>query len=160
MPEAREVRSLRGGQDRMTILRSALTTWYVRPAVGDEPEDLLVPEYWKHQVAEKKIKDGDEIQAVREDTAWECTYMVLSVDQSPHPKWMRLAIKKAGHDGVIRYDQGAKRASETETHYVKFIPSVKWTVRRKSDNEMAKQGIPNKPEAIAWMHDHCSQLAA
>ncbi len=159
--EPRIVRPMMGGEDRMMLQRSRMTIWSAKAVAGTEAQDLLDPEYWKHQAFEKKIKVRDIIEAYCEDDSWDCSYIVRSVDTSQHPKWLKLEIRVAGKDGVIRYGQGVTTLpSETETHFVKFIPSVKWVVKRKSDGEMEKKNIPNKPEAIIWMHSHYAQLAA
>ena len=151
----RHVRAI--SEDRITFSRSVRNEWIVTVPAGTLPEDLSVPEYWKHVVQAKRFKAGDDIIARCEDRTWRATYEIRDVG----PQHATLAILKPDSDGVCRFGKIADLSLETGTHYVKFINNVyKHGVRRKSDDELVEKNFENAELAAAWMHEHIKKIAA
>lgn len=151
----RHVRAI--SEDRITFSRSVRNEWIVTVPAGTLPEDLSVPEYWKHVVQAKRFKAGDDIIARCEDRTWRATYEIRDVG----PQHATLAILKPDSDGVCRFGKIVDLAKDTDTHYVEWINiGTKHVVKRKSDGEIIEKGFKTSEAATAWMHEHVMKIAA
>ena len=151
----RHVRAI--SEDRINFSRSVRNEWIVRVPAGTLPEDLLLPEYWKHVVQAKRFKAGDDIIARCEDRSWRANYEIRDVG----PLHATLAILKPDSDGVCWFGKIADLPLETDTHYVEWINIGNLhAVKRKSDKEIIEKGFRTAEAAAVWMHKHCAAIAA
>lgn len=125
--------------------------------VGICPEDLLQPGFWKHAVGAGLLRRHDHIEAVAVDDSWYAEFLILYIGRNA-AKLLMIKPDSAGVTWMI--DEGLK--TETETHYVKFVPNDKtrWGVYRKSDKDNVKVGFTSKEEAVEWMEKNLRNIAA
>ncbi len=124
---------------------------------GTLPEDLLSPEYWKHIVAETRMKRRDIIRVCCKDGTWEAEYVVVHTG----PLHAKLRLRKPGSDGVDWIERETGLSSNVKSHEVVNGGEVQgWIVRRLSDNEAVKSGFESEDQAIVWMHQNSRLIAA
>lgn len=154
MPKTPEASRHVGHLSRNRILpeTAARKRWCITPPAGSLPEDLCLPEYWKHVVAEIGVKPNDLVDATCEDGTWYATYLVLHVGPL-HAKLQLLTDYS-----LVKVTDLAKKS---ETHEVKWKgPAHKYVVRRLSDGETVKHGFVSEAAAAAWMAQNATAIAA
>ncbi len=130
---------------------SARTAYWITAPVGVLPDDLCKPEFWKHIVSDMRLKRHDGVKAVCVDDSWYAEYLVLHV--GAQSATLKLLKQWSLTDETL--------VLKTATHEVKWIsPSVRYGVRRLSDNETIRDGFETKDIAAAWMHQNLKDEAA
>ena len=123
---------------------------FVRPIycatipIGTLPEDLLKPEYWAHVATH--LRPWARIEARAEDGTWFAEYIVLSVDRT----WAR--VRMLGKYNLTSQDVALSQAEKiTQSGFeVKWRgPNCKWSVVRKADAEVMKEGMDREEADIA-----------
>lgn len=140
-PKERKVESL-----TITNLKEAE---FVRPVYcatiprGTEPEDLLKPEYWAHVATH--LRPWARIEARAEDGTWFAEYIVLSVDRT----WAR--VKMLGKHNLTNRDVALSKAEQISNSgfEVKWRGGAKWSVVRKVDGAVMKEGMERDEADIA-----------
>lgn len=126
--------------------------------VGTLPEDLCLPDFWKHAVGGRLLRRHDHIEAICVDDSWRAEYLVLHVG----PNSAKLMLLNPDSKGVTwMIDEALKL--ETDSHYVKFIGpnnAYRYGVFRRSDDEDIKHGFTTAEEAADWMNANLTNLAA
>lgn len=136
---------------------SAYVTRYFTPPTGTMPGDLLEPAYWKHIVAELKLKRQDVIRVCCKDGSWEATYVVVHTG----PLHAKLRIHRPGADGIDWIERETELPAATSSHEIVDGGEVRgWIVRRLSDKETIKEGFETEDQAIIWMHENSKLIAA
>ena len=150
MPKTRHVGTLNRGL--IMPAKAARNFWCVTPVEGAKALDLCQPEYWKHVVMEVGLQPNDRVEATCQDGSWWAEYLVIHT--GPHSAKLQLLRE-------VSLEEVTDDELETETHFVKWIsPSNKYGVRRKSDNEIMKDGFLTKSLASIWMLQNLSKIAA
>lgn len=151
MPEDRQVPALHLAH--ILPETAARRSYWVTVPVGTRPDDLCKPEYWKHVVADMKMRPNDCLKAISADGSWYAEYLVRSIGT------MAANVKKLHAWSLV--DESL--STETESHYVKFIgpnSATRYGVFRKSDDEEIKRGFQTPEEATEWMNEHLRPVAA
>lgn len=139
--ELRESRPAKLKEHRMDLAEYKRNVFQVVPDAGALPEDLLEPEYWTHVA--RKLKPGDIIEAISEDSTWEAEYRVLYSDRSQAKMSLRWSTKL---EKVNPEDMSDGR------HHVEYKGAVdKWCVISKKNNQTVRGGFVQSSEAILWM---------
>jgi hypothetical protein len=135
---------------RFELAEQCRTVYFVKPEMGTTVNDMLAPEYWTHVAS--KLKSLDRIEAVAEDGSWFADFIVL------HGGAVSAKVVLLHRVQLETVDPAAM---ETETHEVKWRgPVVKWSVVRKSDGLVLKDGFPSKADAAEHMARHIRAMAA
>jgi CubicO group peptidase (beta-lactamase class C family) len=100
---------------------------------GTLPEDLLKPEYWAH--VSNEFKAWGRIEARAEDGTWFGEYLITEVGRT-WAKVFQLSLHK-----LSTHDVSLSQASPS-LYEVKWRgPNAKWSVVRKSDSSVMKDGM-------------------
>lgn len=120
---------------------AAMQFWWVVPYAGTKREDLLHPSFWRHVA--RKLKSPAIIHSMPQDGAWFARHLVLYADQN-QAKVAELEFKQLENVSEI----------QTSDYVAGWIaPSVKFGVRRKSDNTIMKSGFPSLADAEKYMNE-------
>jgi hypothetical protein len=122
---------------------------FVRPVycatipIGTLPEDLLKPEYWAHVATH--LRPWARIEARAEDGTWFAEYIVLSVDRT----WAR--VRMLGKYNLTNNDVSLSQAEKvTQSGFeVKWRGAAKWSVIRKADSAVLKEGMDREEADLA-----------
>lgn len=130
-------------QDRMGKGDFAFTLYDMRPKAGTAFADVLNPEYWKHVA--RQIRTGDEFRVVPDDQAW---YARLYVT---HATLNEVFVSEIEHRPLHSEEPSGSASDEYE---VKFRGRAKWSVLRKSDGAVIKDGFDRRGDADAHLLEH------
>ena len=115
---------------------------------GTKPEDLLKPEYWAHVSAE--FKAWGRIEARAEDGTWFAEYLITEVGRN----WAKVKLLSK-HDLTTRdvsMTESEKYSNPDLPYEVKWRGQAKWSVVRKSDKAVMKDGM-EKVEAETCLQE-------
>lgn len=118
----------------------SLNTWYAEVDSATSLKDLLQPEYWSHVA--RKYAEKDRIEVWKKDLSMCWDLVVVGVGKN----YLHVA-KVAEH----KVDMGS--GDEFDGLDIKLRGPKKWSVIRKSDNEVLIEGL-SKVEAEEWARDH------
>lgn len=105
---------------------------------GTKPEDLLKPEYWAHVCSE--FKAWGRVEARAEDGTWFAEYLITEVGRT----WANMAMLSVKYLTTKDVAQSQAEASQTTAalpYEVRWRGAAKWSVIRKSDNAVMKDGM-------------------
>lgn len=144
------------GRENLAPLDYASTRYDARIPVGVSKDDILRPEFWAHHA--KDLRPFDEIRARAVDGSWVSYLMVLDCSRT----WAR--VMQMSHFNLTTSDVSLTQSSENEVaamvaaHEVRYRGAAKFSVIRKSDEALIKEGIASKIEAQAWLEDHARKM--
>lgn len=127
---------------------SFLTTHYVATASeGAEPEDLMNPAYWAHIAA--TLKPWDRIDVRANDGSWWAQLLVLEASRS----WAR--VHCLGIHNLTTADVAQTLAEQMQLPYEVAYkgPHNKWSVIRRSDNQVVHDQEETSEGAVTWMRE-------
>jgi hypothetical protein len=120
---------------------------FVRPVycatipIGTLPDDLLKPEYWAHVATH--LRPWARIEARAEDGTWFADLLVLSVDRT----WAR--VRMLGRYNLTSQDVALTQSEQITGFEVKWRGAAKWSVIRKADSAVLKEGMDREEADIA-----------
>jgi len=132
---------------------SARRRWCVTAPSGATPEDLCIPEYWKHIARECGLRDNDIVTATCLDGSWYCEYIVLHVGPV-HAKLQPIM------EPVVLIDLSEAVDKSDTFKAVWKGPAARWCVQRISDGELTKTKFQTKEQAVVWINTQAKALAA
>jgi hypothetical protein len=119
---------------------------------GVTMEDVVKPDFWAHVAP--KLRPYDEIRLCTDDGMFYARLLVLSVGRN----WAKVFTLEV-HELTTK-DVDMSQAEAFDGYEVKYRgPHCKFSVVRKSDSEVVKEGLGTKSEAHAWLADHVKQTA-
>lgn len=136
--------------DRIKDAEYARRFHRVNLPAGLTVEDLSPPEFWGH--VSGKFTRGDILEVFAEDNSFYAELLVLDCSRL-HAKVEVLLHKKIG----------AAKAKTGKPEDADFTfefkgPQRKWTVIRKKDKEIAKDGFADAAAAAAWLEANRDDL--
>lgn len=112
-------------------------------------EDIQKPSYWAHVA--RILQPMARIEVIPDDMSWYAEVMVVATDRAS----ARVAVLRH-----VDLDAGEAEAIP-ETHEVKYHGAhKKWSVIRKEDRSVVKDGLQTKEEAIRYLRDHIRTIGA
>lgn len=130
---------------RFTSAEHVRNTWQVMAEPGMAPEDLLDPNAWGN-VAEQ-LKPFDLIAAHADDSTWWAEYLVTDVGRLH----ARVHLLRKADWGRAPASEAVTRQDEYD---VKHRGIRKWSVLRKADNAVLRDGYATREEAEAYLVSH------
>lgn len=123
-------------------------TYAVTSDYGVTKEDILTPSYWAHVA--QKLRARDIIRVLAEDGAFYAELLVTAADKT----WAKVVITN-----FIDFNTEGKLTSEQvelvgKDYEVRFVPTKKWCVIRKSDRAMVVESLHSKDDANSWLSIH------
>ena len=137
------------------LFEHASTRFDAKIQQGVKPEDLTAPAFWAHQA--QKLRPLDEIRAHAEDGTWVADLLVLDCSRT----WAKVKVLAVHHLGTA--DVSLSQSSEAEVkafieaHQVSFRQQHKWSVVRKADRAVVKEGLEQKDDATTWLDKHARE---
>lgn len=113
-------------------------------------EDLRKPEFWVHVAV--KLQNTDLIEVVPKDESWFALLIVRSASRI-HAKCEILLSKNFGAQ-----PEKAKKKEDPKFKIEHKGNDKRWTVIRKADKAIAKDGFNTEEEAAAWLEDNRNDL--
>lgn len=144
------------GRENLAPLDYASTRYDARIPTGVSKDDVLRPEFWAHHA--KDLRPFDEIRARAVDGSWVSYLMVLDCSRT----WAR--VMQMNHYNLTSSDIAMTQSSEQEVaamiaaHEVRYRGAAKFSVIRKSDEALIKDGIASKAEAQTWLENHARTM--
>ncbi|MDT2024553.1 hypothetical protein [Methylocella sp. CPCC 101449] len=116
--------------NRASFAEHKQLTYFVVPEAGTSEEDILDPVYWSHMA--RQLSQFSEIRVFFEDRPLRVDLMVTSSG----PAFANVIV-------LHRYDlSGAKADGDYSKYEAKYRgPHSKWTVMRKADGKVMKEGL-------------------
>lgn len=164
MPEA--IREPRLGATSFDVADFKRTYYVGNVEHGITPEDVLAEAFWAYHSA--KLKPWDRIELRADDGTWFGEYLVLDCSRTWAKVFPLRVVMLTTTD--ISQTQAAKanrKVEKTEPksvagkpgdYEVKFRgPVHKWSVVRKSDDEVISDSHPTKEMAEKWLTDKTPQ---
>ena len=130
--------------DRLKKGDFAFTAYDVRPQAGTALKDVLRPDYWKHVA--RTVRLGDEFRIVPDDQLW---YARLYVTHA--------TVNEVFVSVIAHGELGATIDPEklhTDDYEVKHRGRAGWSVLRKKDGAVIKDGFARREDAAAHMVEH------
>lgn len=112
-------------------------------------EDVLKPEYFVHVAS--KLHNTDIIEVIPENESWFATLIVRACSRI-HAKCEVLNYKSFG--------AAAAPVAEGPFLIQHKGTKAKWSIIRRSDKELIKDGFASKEEATKWVDDNGTDLLA
>lgn len=110
------------------------------------PEDLLRQDYWAHIAQE--LTPRARIEAWANDGSWMAEYVVLDTGRN----WAKLHLL-AKHQ-LSKLDPAQAEAEAASPYSIEHRgPHAKWSVLRKSDNEVVHEGSETREGAATWLRE-------
>jgi hypothetical protein len=134
-------------EDRFKLATYGHNEWSVDLPADTAYEDVFKPEFWAHNA--KKVRPQDKIVVRREDGTLYAELFVRACGP--------LFVKA---DEIIKVEFGKQAATDSDKLKVKWIGRNSYTVVRKTDNQVLRDGFQTPEDAAAWMHNHNQQMAA
>jgi hypothetical protein len=133
---------------RHQVAAYAHNRWAATLEFGVALEEALKPEFWAHVA--KRFKPGDIVEVRADDGSFYADLYVRAV-----------GAVFAKVEVLFAKELGAGLAADTDKLDVKWNVGKRcFSVVRKSDNSVVREGFQIKEDAIAWMNDHNKQMAA
>lgn len=129
----------------LKLAEAKRTLYRVNAEAGDVPEDMLKPEWWKHEA--HRLRTHDRIEVVGYDGRWFAEVIVLEVGKGG------IGGARVGFIvGPVDLSDVEKTGQPVPEYDVQWAgPSDKWRVFRKSDKEIVKTGFDSKEAGLAWI---------
>jgi hypothetical protein len=109
-------------------------------------EAVLDPQYYAHLAP--KLRMYDEIRVTTDEGAYYARLLVLAVGQT----WAK--VRKLEFFDLMESESAAP-ADPMNPYYVKFRgPVLKWSMLRRADNAVIREGMETRGEAERYMGDH------
>lgn len=143
-------------QKRQVHASNVVATEYARnsflvvPEYGTKLEEMFREEYWA--MASHMLKCTDHIEVMAEDGSWYAEFIVLNSRQG----WVKVGLinhKEFGGEAVEPVNMDAYTV-------VWRGPKRKWSIERKSDNQIMKENFEDKTDAMAWIVGNKRAIAA
>lgn len=134
--------------DRAEVMRNE---WRATIKEGVKPTQLLEPSFWAHIAS--RLTVADKIEAVSEDMAWLCDYVV--VDKGDN--WARVVMK--GEPLKMRISEAEVDLPPGYTAEWKG-PLLRWCVTRQSDSKRIAEKLADKSTAHMWVRNHLHTIKA
>jgi hypothetical protein len=107
----------------------------VNPPEGTPFEELLRPDYWSNVAF--TITPGAHIEVVPDDSTYWAELLVRDVS----PLSVRVAVLRH-----VKFDE-LEPLGQASDYATKFIPSLRWTVTRLSDNHRVAENLQTREDA-------------
>lgn len=128
-------------ESQFTSAEFSRNLWTVTPEPGTAFETVLKPEYWAHVA--KKLRRGDRIEVLSEDNSYFAELIVLSAA----PLWAKVAVLRN-----VELATAPKAEASQDDFEIKHRGKMKWSVLRKSDKAILKEGLDTREQAEAWLN--------
>lgn len=135
-------------QERFKLAEFARVIYQAEPELGVTPEDMLSPEYWAHVA--QQLQPGCRIEAIAEDNSWFAEFLVIRAERT----WARVALLRKVVLGEGDTIEEIEDDEEGDVLIKWRGRHSKWSVVRKSDKEVLKEGMSQKQEAKAWLDEY------
>jgi hypothetical protein len=123
------------------------TDWVTKPEQGTSIEEMKNPEYWANVARDLKVLDRIEVRPA--DATWWAELLVRAVG----PFTTKVHVLR-----VVVFDQTKGESAAAPTVPAGYAITHRgkngWTVIRKSDNAILKEGIDTQPAAHSWLDAH------
>jgi hypothetical protein len=127
------------------------TVWHARAEPGMTPESLCDPAAWANVA--RHMKPFDRIEVAAHDGRWLAEYLVWDAA----PLWVKAELMHVG----VRPGEESEPAVETNAEYDLALRGKHlWSVVRKADREVVKDGFRTKAEARGFADELSKKLAA
>jgi hypothetical protein len=144
--------------------------WVITCEYGTEIKDLIRPEFYC-DIA-NQINKNDTIRAIFDDGSYIVDLLVIDIDkQNLTPLWLKtvitnlIDIEKAKNFSIEEEKKEPKKEVDASIDFndpfvvIKFRgPAKKWSVLRKGDNAILREGISSKEEVITIAQELSKQL--
>lgn len=127
------------------------TVWYADAEQGMVPEDLLEPAAWANIAAQ--CKPLDIIQVGADDASWWAEYLVVDA----HNLWLKVRLLRKE---IVEATPNKARPGQQAEYTVKYRGVKKWSVVRKGDNAIIKDGFQTREDADEHLNSHVKAMAA
>ena len=125
------------------------TVRYLEADPGHSIEDLKNPEYWANVSAQ--MSPWMRVEARAKDGSWMADLVVTSVGRN----WARVKVLNYWPLATADVER-----TETGTHEVVFRESKGWSVIRKADRAVLREGEETREQAEAWLTKHLKENAS
>jgi len=124
------------------------TVYATTSEYGVTKEDILTPSYWAHVA--QKLRARDVIRVLAEDGSFYMELLVTAADKT-WAKVVALNYIDFNKSGKLTDEQVATVGNDYD---VRFVPTKKWCVIRKSDRAMVVESLHSKDDAKNWLSIH------
>lgn len=126
--------------DRIKPAEFVRNVFRVNAPEGVAYKDVLVPDFWAHVSA--TFSRGDSLEVFAEDSSWYAQLLVLDASRL-HAKVTPLIYQN--------FQIKAKKEVDPDFSVEFKGPQRKWSVLRKKDKEIVKDGFESKDDAATWL---------
>lgn len=135
---------------RFALAEHARSIWQVTAEPGMTPESFLEPGVWANVA--QQMKPFDTVTVLADDASWWAEYLVWDTDRL----WAKVQLLRK----VARTGASEDTPQRRDEYHVVYRGTRKYSVLRKSDNAVIKDGFSTKEDAQAHADALAEQLAA
>lgn len=129
------------------------TTWQALAENGMMPEDLLSPDSWG--LVASLLKPFDLVRVIADDASWWAEYLVLDANAL----WAKVRLlRRVDTKEAVESIDG--QLPESGDYKIVLRGIKKWSVVRKGDNAIIKEGLATREDADTYLAAHLKAMAA